>query len=207
MCGQLTQAVTTGGGENATIDLCSSDDEQSPRAPPPKRRSAPAAASTTVNPTTRQPAPPQRRPDTQQKGTAAKSGGASARAMQPDLPRCLGIPDSRRRSGRQTLGGAAGGSGASWMFGGEGAYVPDPRAAQVDMKLRLHEIVDVLDIGLARHPARAVLDSGARPCKGLFVRKSSNACVSIWACGCACHCPGINPKVSLEGAVCAIPPW
>ncbi len=49
---------------------------------------------------------------------------------------------------------------SDWMFGGEGAYAPHPSSA-VDMKLRLHEIVNVLDIGLVAHPARALLDSGA----------------------------------------------
>ena len=47
------------------------------------------------------------------------------------------------------------------MFGGEGAYVPSPNAAP-DMRLRLHEIVDVLDFGLVPHPGRALLDSGAQ---------------------------------------------
>lgn len=46
------------------------------------------------------------------------------------------------------------------MFGGEGAYVPHPSSA-VDMKLRLHEIVNVFDVGLVAHPARALLDTGA----------------------------------------------
>ena len=45
------------------------------------------------------------------------------------------------------------------MFGGEGAYVPHPSSA-VDMKLRLHEIINAFDIGLVAHPARALLDSG-----------------------------------------------
>ena len=48
---------------------------------------------------------------------------------------------------------------SDWMFGGDGAYAPHPSSA-VDMKLRLHEIVNVLDIGLVAHPARALLDSG-----------------------------------------------
>ena len=56
------------------------------------------------------------------------------------------------------------------MFGGEGAYVPHPSSA-VDLKLRLHEIINVFDISLVAHPARALLDSGAlqrlqlRPCR------------------------------------------
>ncbi len=45
------------------------------------------------------------------------------------------------------------------MFGGGGAYVPHPSSA-VDMKLRLHEIINVFDSGLVAHPARALLDSG-----------------------------------------------
>ena len=49
---------------------------------------------------------------------------------------------------------------SDWMFGGDGAYVPHPSSA-VDMKLRLHEIVNVFDIGLVAHPGRALLDSGA----------------------------------------------
>ena len=53
-----------------------------------------------------------------------------------------------------------GGKSADWMFGASGAYVPDPRAAKADMTLRLHEIVDVLDLGLVKHHARALLDSG-----------------------------------------------
>ena len=159
-CGTLTlQAVAAGGAAPATIDLCSSDDDEpSPHAPPPKRRppaaAAPAAASYPMGPT-RQLHPPQRRPDTRHKATGAQPG-ASARRQQPGPPR-LGIPDSPRGGGQ----GARGGAGASWMFGGEGAYVPDPRAAKVDMRLRLHEVVDVLDIGLVAHHARAVLDSGA----------------------------------------------
>ena len=48
------------------------------------------------------------------------------------------------------------------MFGGAGAYVPDPGSARTDMVLRLHEIVDVLDMGLVKHHARAILDSGER---------------------------------------------
>ena len=51
--------------------------------------------------------------------------------------------------------------GADWMFGGSGAYAPHPGSRAVDMKLRLHETVSVFDIGLAPHPARALLDSGA----------------------------------------------
>lgn len=51
--------------------------------------------------------------------------------------------------------------GADWMFGGSGAYAPHPGSSAVDMKLRLHETVSVFDIGLAPHPARALLDSGA----------------------------------------------
>ncbi len=51
---------------------------------------------------------------------------------------------------------------SDWMFGGEGAYVPHPSSA-VDMKLRLHEIINVFDIGLVAHPARALLDSGMLP--------------------------------------------
>ena len=54
--------------------------------------------------------------------------------------------------------------GADWMFGGSGAYAPHPGSSAVDMKLRLHETVNVFDIGLALHPARALLDSGAH-CK------------------------------------------
>ena len=50
--------------------------------------------------------------------------------------------------------------GADWMFGGSGAYAPHPGSSAVDMKLRLHETVHVFDIGLAPHPARALLDSG-----------------------------------------------
>ena len=50
-------------------------------------------------------------------------------------------------------------SNSDWMFGGDGAYAPNPSSA-VDMKLRLHEIVNVSDIGLVPHPARALLDSG-----------------------------------------------
>ena len=49
---------------------------------------------------------------------------------------------------------------SDWMFGGDGAYIPSASSA-VDMKLRLHEIVNVFDIGLVPHPARALLDSGA----------------------------------------------
>lgn len=45
------------------------------------------------------------------------------------------------------------------MFGGDGAYVPHASSA-IDMKLRLHEIVNVFDLGLVAHPARAILDSG-----------------------------------------------
>ena len=48
---------------------------------------------------------------------------------------------------------------SDWMFGGDGAYVPDPNAAP-DMRLRLWEIVHVLDAGLVPHNARALLDSG-----------------------------------------------
>lgn len=43
---------------------------------------------------------------------------------------------------------------------GDGAYVPDPNTAP-DMRLRLHETVQVLDAGLVSHPAHAILDSGA----------------------------------------------
>ena len=53
---------------------------------------------------------------------------------------------------------------ADWMFGGSGAYAPLPGSSAVDMKLRLHETVNVFDAGLVPHPARALLDSGA-PCK------------------------------------------
>lgn len=45
------------------------------------------------------------------------------------------------------------------MFGGDGAYVPDPNGAP-DMRLRLWEMVHVLDAGLVPHIARALLDSG-----------------------------------------------
>ena len=47
------------------------------------------------------------------------------------------------------------------MFGGSGAYAPHPGSSAVDMKLRLRETVNVFDISLVPHPARALLDSGA----------------------------------------------
>ncbi len=71
-------------------------------------------------------------------------------------PRQLGL---RERNWGGNAGRAA--SSSNWMFGGEGAYVPDPNAAP-DMRLRLNETVHVLDVGLIRHPAHALLDSGAR---------------------------------------------
>lgn len=66
----------------------------------------------------------------------------------------------RQATRGRTWGAQAGGSSSSnWMFGGDGAYVPDPNAAP-DMRLRLWEVVHVLDIGLVPHYARALLDSG-----------------------------------------------
>ena len=66
-------------------------------------------------------------------------------------------------------------SNSDWMFGGDGAYVPNPSSA-VDMKLRLHEIVNVFDIGLVPHPARALLDSGMLPPARLI--GDANSCIA-----------------------------
>lgn len=71
-------------------------------------------------------------------------------------------PSAQQTERRRNWGGQAGKSAdSSWMYRGDGAYVPDPNAAP-DMRLRLWETVQVLDVGLVRHPASALLDSGAR---------------------------------------------
>jgi hypothetical protein len=146
-------------GGKDVVDLCSSsDDEQrSPRPLPAKRRLPPAPQPVPAPKLDRQPHPLERRLAAQkeQRGGSGSSSSAAPR---------LGLPGSSGSGGRGGSGApgrsTGGGNNADWMFGGSGAYLPDPRTAKVDMTLRLHEIVDVLDLGLVKHHARALLDSG-----------------------------------------------
>ncbi|KAK9909778.1 hypothetical protein WJX75_007368 [Coccomyxa subellipsoidea] len=116
------------------IDLCDSDAEEVTSAQARSKRSCPADRSLGI----RSPA------------AASTSGRAQ--------PQCR--PSAQQTERRRNWGGQAGKSAdSSWMYGGDGAYVPDPNAAP-DMRLRLWETVQVLDVGLVRHPASALLDSG-----------------------------------------------
>lgn len=82
----------------------------------------------------------------------------SAVDMKLGLHKISFVPDIVTVPGLQAKGASK--KDSDWMFGGDGAYVPSASSA-VDMKLRLREIVNVFDIGLVLHPARALLDSGA----------------------------------------------
>ncbi|CAK0787452.1 hypothetical protein CVIRNUC_010672 [Coccomyxa viridis] len=172
-------------GEEKPIDLCDSSDDDAPAQQPAgaqehRQRFQAAAHPPEARRVKQQPAPgpgPEHTAEAVQRPEAKRlKAGAIQKPAQRTETQQLGIRDPRppKLSGNNALlkelaegtnrAKQARQPGADWMFGGSGAYAPHPGSSTVDMKLRLHETVSVFDIGLAPHPARALLDSGNGGC-------------------------------------------